>query len=267
MATSRPVFKAGFRGLSSKAGFMGGGFQFLDILFFGAIAVFLVFRLRSVLGKRIGTEQKDARRYADYRLNPDKTGDKPANDTKRDDDKVVALPDRTANGDRSTRPEDASAPADVSSVGPLEAGLARIKAVDPDFSKDGFLAGAKAAFEMIVSAYAAGDVGTLRPLLSNEVFERFKGAIDQRRKVGETLSTTLVGIKSAEIIEASLQDRIASVTVKFVSEQVNVTTDASGKAVDGDASQVTTVTDIWTFARNTRARDPNWSLVATRSPN
>jgi predicted lipid-binding transport protein (Tim44 family) len=99
------------------------------------------------------------------------------------------------------------------------------------------------------------------------VFERFKAAIDQRRKAGETLSTTLVGIKSAEIIEASLQDRTASTTVKFVSEQVNVTTDAAGKVVDGDASQVTTVTDIWTFARNTRMRDPNWSLVATRSPN
>jgi predicted lipid-binding transport protein (Tim44 family) len=262
MAAARPVFKAGYRGLPGKAGFMGGGFQFLDILFFGAIAVFLVFRLRSVLGKRMGHEQKDARRYADYRLNPDKAGDKPANDTKRDDDKIIALPDRTANGDRGAKPEAAA-----SAVGPVEAGLARIKAVDPDFSKDGFLAGAKAAFEMIVTAYAAGDVATLRPLLSNEVFERFKSAIDQRRKAGETLSTTLVGIKSAEIIEAGLQDRIASVTVKFVSEQVNVTTDAGGKVVDGDASQVTTVTDIWTFARNTRARDPNWSLVATRSPN
>jgi predicted lipid-binding transport protein (Tim44 family) len=246
--------------LPGKAVSMGGGFQFLDILFFGAIAVFLVFRLRSVLGKRMGHEQKDARRYADYRLNPDKAGEKPANDARRDEDKVVALPDRTANGDRGGKPEPAA-------VGPVETGLARIKTVDPGFTKDGFLAGAKAAFEMIVAAYAAGDVATLRPLLSNEVFERFKAAIDQRRKAGETLSTTLVGMKSAEIIEAALQDRTASLTAKFVSEQVNVTTDAAGKVVDGDASQVTTVTDIWTFARNTRARDPNWSLVATRSPN
>jgi predicted lipid-binding transport protein (Tim44 family) len=252
----------GDRGLPSKAGFMGGGFQFLDILFFAAIAVFLVFRLRGVLGKRIGTEQKNARDYADKRLNPEK----PANDTRRDDDKVVALPDR--NGDRNARPDPASEPAaPAAPAGSLEFGLAQIRTVDPGFSKEGFLEGAKAAFEMIVGAYAAGDVGTLRPLLSNEVFERFKGAIEQRRKAGETLSTTLVGIKSAEVIEASLQDRIASVTVKFVSEQVNVTTDASGKAVDGDAAQVTAVTDIWTFTRNTRTRDPNWSLVATRSPN
>jgi predicted lipid-binding transport protein (Tim44 family) len=243
---------------------MGGGFQFLDILFFAAIAVFLVFRLRSVLGKRIGTEQKDARRYADYRLNPDKAGDKPANDTKRDDGKVVALPDRTAGAKRDDAGE---AVTETAPAGPVETGIAQIRSVDPSFSKDSFLAGAKAAFEMIVAAYAAGDVGTLRPLLSNEVFERFKGAIDQRRKANETLSTTLVGIKSAEIVEASLQDRIANVTVTFVSEQVNVTTDAGGKVVDGDSSQVTTVTDIWSFARNTRQRDPNWSLVATRSPN
>ncbi|MGH6882071.1 Tim44/TimA family putative adaptor protein [Hypericibacter sp.] len=248
--------------MPSKAGFMGGGFQFLDILFFAAIAVFLVFRLRSVLGKRVGTEQKNARDYADKRLNPEK----PANDIRRDDDKVVALPDRS--GDRNAKPEAASEPATPPApAGTLEFGLAQIRAVDSSFSKDGFLEGGKAAFEMIVGAYAAGDVGTLRPLLSNEVFERFKGAIEQRRKAGETLSTTLVGIKSAEIIEAGLQDRIASVTVKFVSEQVNVTTDAGGKVVDGDAAQVTTVTDIWTFTRNTRARDPNWSLVATRSPN
>jgi predicted lipid-binding transport protein (Tim44 family) len=247
--------------LPNKAGFMGGGFQFLDILFFAAIAVFLVFRLRSVLGKRIGTEQKDARRYADYRLNPDKA-DKPANDAKRDDGKVVALPDRSA--ERGAKPDEAGEPLPA---GPVEAGLAQIRSIDPDFSKESFLAGARSAFEMIVAAYAAGDAGALRPLLSNEVFERFKGAIDQRRKANETLSTTLVGVKSAEIAEASLQDRIANVTVTFVTEQVNVTTDATGKVVDGDASQVTTVTDIWTFARNTRQRDPNWSLVATRSPN
>jgi predicted lipid-binding transport protein (Tim44 family) len=241
---------------------MGGGFQFLDILFFAAIAVFLVFRLRGVLGKRVGTEQKDARRYADYRLNPDKA-DKPAPDGKREDGKVVALPDRSA--ERGARRDEAGEPA--TPAGPVEAGLAQIRLVDPDFSPESFLGGAKSAFEMIVTAYAAGDVGTLRPLLSNEVFDRFKNAIDQRRKANETLSTTLVGVKSAEIAEASLQDRIANVTVTFVTEQVNVTTDANGKVVDGDASQVTTVTDIWTFARNTRQRDPNWSLVATRSPN
>lgn len=248
---------------------MSGGFQFLDILFFGAIAVFLVFRLRNVLGKRIGHEQKDARRYADYRLN----SGAPANEraangaTHEEDGKVVALPDRGTPPDLSAG---ATGPTDAGSAGagagPLEAGLARIKAADESFSKDSFLGGARAAFETIVSAYAAGDTATLRPLLSGEVFERFRGAIDQRRKAGETLETTLVGIKSAEILEADLQGRLAVATIKFVSEQVNVTRDSAGKVVEGDPSRVTTVTDIWSFARNTRSRDPNWSLVATRSP-
>ncbi|MDE0334882.1 MAG: Tim44/TimA family putative adaptor protein, partial [Defluviicoccus sp.] len=83
----------------------------------------------------------------------------------------------------------------------------------------------------------------------------------------ETLETTVVGIKSAEIVEAEMSGRNAFVTVTFVSEQVNVTRDADGEAIEGDPTQVTDVTDIWTFARNTRSRDPNWKLIETRSPN
>ena len=106
-----------------------------------------------------------------------------------------------------------------------------------------------------------------RPLLANDVYEDFAGAIKQREDATETLETTLIGITSAELLEAELRQRTAFVTVKFVSEQVNVTRDAEGRIVDGDPNHVTKVTDIWTFARNTRSRDPNWALVATRSPN
>ena len=120
---------------------------------------------------------------------------------------------------------------------------------------------------MIVNAFAASDTATLRPLLSDEVFENFDSAIKARAKAKHTLETTVVGLRSAEIIEAELQGRIALVTVKIVSEQVNVTRDADGTVVEGDPTAVAVVTDIWTFARNMRARDPNWTLVATRSPN
>jgi predicted lipid-binding transport protein (Tim44 family) len=150
---------------------------------------------------------------------------------------------------------------------PVAAGVARIRAADPNFDEGHFIAGARAAFEMIVGAYAAGDAGALRPLLSDEVFANFNRAIEERQKNGHTLSTTLVGIRSAEVIEADLQNRNAVVTVKIVSDQINVTRDGEGKVVEGDPAAVTTVTDIWTFSRNTRARDPNWALVATRSPN
>ena len=238
---------------------MGSGFQFLDILFFAAIAIFLVFKLRSVLGKRTGHEQESARRIADMFAKRERS----ANDVGRAADKVIPLPDRRGEADAAAG---ATPLKDAAAATPLDAGIARVRAVDRAFSADGFLGGARAAFEMIVAAYAAGDLATLKPLLNADVFERFRAAVEQRRKAGEKLETTLVGVKSAELVEAELADKLATVAVKFVSEQVNVTRDATGKVVDGDPSKVATVTDIWSFQRNLRSRDPNWALVATQSP-
>jgi predicted lipid-binding transport protein (Tim44 family) len=150
---------------------------------------------------------------------------------------------------------------------PLAAGITQIKLADRDFDPKGFVAGARSAFEMIIGAFAEGDIKTLRPLLANDVYDDFSGAIKAREEKKEVLETTLIGITSAERIEAEMQQKTAFVTVKFVSEQVNVTRDAENRIVDGDPNHVTKVTDIWTFARNTRSRDPNWALVATRSPN
>lgn len=236
---------------------MGQGLQFLDIIFFAMIAVFLVMRLRNVLGRRTGNEQRR-----------DPFATRRTEEVQKD--KVIPLPDRTRG--REEAPVDIGGdpfrtPPKPAAGAPQVPGLERIMGADRDFSPEHFLAGARAAFEMIVTAFAAGDTETLRPLLSDEVFENFNGAIKARAKAKETLETTLVGIGSAEIIEAELQGRTALVTVKFVSEQVNVTRDADGKVVEGDPAAVTTVTDIWTFSRNLRSRDPNWILVATRSPN
>jgi predicted lipid-binding transport protein (Tim44 family) len=230
---------------------MGDGVQFLDIIIFAAIAVALGLRLRSVLGRRTGNERRHDP------LNPNLPRD-PASAEDRGRDKVVQLPDRT----RGPAPSPAEAEAAAGAPG-----IGRIRAADPSFDPAGFLGGARAAFEMIVGAFAAGDAAALRPLLSDEVFENFNGAIKGRAKANETLHTTLVGIKSAEIIEATLDGKTALVTTKFVSEQINVTKDSEGRIIDGDPSTIATITDIWTFARNTRARDPNWTLVATRSPN
>lgn len=239
---------------------MGSGFQFLDILFFAAIAIFLVLKLRSVLGKRMGHEQEPTRRIGDMFAKRERS----ANDPGRAPlDKVIPLADRRGETEPAAGP---AVPRDTAAATPLDAGLARIRALDPGFAPDGFLAGARGAFEMIVGAYAAGDLATLKPLLNAEVFERFRTAVEQRRKADEKLETTLVGIKSAEIVEAELADKLATISVKFVSEQVNVTRDATGKVVDGDPAAVATVTDIWTFQRNLRSRDPNWALVATQSP-
>lgn len=230
---------------------MGDGFQFLDIIIIAAIAAFLVFRLRGVLGKRTGQQQRPG--YDPFRKDKKEEG---AQDKQ---DKVIPLPDRSPRG-----------PVEVDAAAKVEgelSGLTQIKLADQSFDSEGFVNGAKVAFEMVIAAFARGDTRTLRPLLSNDVYDDFAGAIKARDQAKQTLETTLVGFNEAEIIEAELQGKTAFVTVKFVTEQVNVTRDAQGKATEGDDSHVSTITDIWTFARNTRSRDPNWTLVATRSSN
>jgi len=225
---------------------MGDGF--LDIILFAMIAAFLVLRLRSVLGRRTGHE----------RPRPDPLT---ARTTKPSTDNVVELPDRSAETAGDAKFETAQ------SDDPLSAGLTQVRIADPSFNAQEFLTGARAAFEMVVESYASGDVKTLRSMLNDEVYENFSSAAKEREDAEEKLETTVIGTKKADIIEARVDGRMAFVTVKFVSEQVNVTRDKNGEVIDGDPNRVTEITDIWTFARNTRARDPNWTLVETRSSN
>jgi len=239
---------------------MGDGFQFLDIILFAAIAAFFVLRLRGVLGKRTGHEKRKADPFSSRE------------GTEDEDDKVIPLPDRNKN---ARAEEGASATEDTAekaaeaeaAATPLAAGLIQVKRADKSFDEDQFVDGARTAFEWVIDAFARGDAKTLRPLLSNDVYGDFSGAIVERENAGQILETTLVGITDAKIIEAELQGRTAFVTIKFVSEQVNVVRDGDGEVVDGDPNHVTKITDIWTFARNTRSRDPDWTLVATSSPN
>jgi predicted lipid-binding transport protein (Tim44 family) len=224
---------------------MGGGFGIFDIILFAMLAAFLVYRLRSVLGKRTGQEQ----RPSDQLPAQDGAGD-------AGNDNVISLPDRAA--------EDTDE--DIPSDSPLSAGITQIHIADPSFETGSFLSGAQSAFEMVINAYAAGDGKTLNMLLSPEVYENFAGAIRSRELANNTQESTLVGIDSAELLEAEMQDRIAVVTVKFATEQINATIDENDKVVDGDRNAVLKVTDIWTFARDSASNNPNWKLIATRSP-
>lgn len=230
---------------------MGGDFQFLDILILAAIAGFLLLRLRSVLGRRTGHERPPpedttSRRNADV----------------NSDGNVVELPDRGGRHDQAE-----AAVQEIDADDAVAAALAQIRAADGNFTAKDFLAGARSAFELIVHAFATGDTGTLRSLLTEEVFEEFSAEIRTRLEAQETLETTVIGVKSADVIEARLEGRQAFVTVKFVSEQVVVTRDAEGHVIVGDPNSVNQITDIWTFSRNTRSRDPNWNIAETRSSN
>jgi predicted lipid-binding transport protein (Tim44 family) len=241
---------------------MNGVIDIYTIIFL-ALAVVIFLRLRSVLGRRTGNERPPYDPFA--RRNP-------APPAARDGEKVITLPPRQ-NREGGPAPVTGEAPADadvrirpVASPGsPVAEQLKRLMAVDRTFDPPGFLEGAKVAYEMVVTAFAEGDRRQLRQLLSREVYDGFVGAIAEREGREEKIEFRFVGIEKAEITEAAIRGNSAQVTVRFNSELISATKDSTGKVVDGDETKVSDVTDIWTFAREVAARDPNWKLVATES--
>lgn len=230
---------------------MSESFAFIDIIFFAMVAAFIAFRLRSVLGRRTGSERR--------RTNPFLTGGQKKTEAQAGDN-VVKLPDRQSGTDVEEPLFAGIEDAD------LKQGLTAIRLADPHFDLDGFLEGGRAAFGMIIESFANGDKATLRPLLADAVYNSFAGAIDGREAAGEKLTTEIVTMRSAELAEAGMDGPQARLTVRFVTEQINATRDAEDNVVDGDASEIAEVVDLWTFARDTRTDDPNWQLVETRTP-
>ncbi|HUO92012.1 MAG TPA: Tim44/TimA family putative adaptor protein [Rhizomicrobium sp.] len=213
--------------------------QLLIIVAVAMIAGVILFRLYSVLGRRTGNERERLSRFD--RGTPQPT------------DSVVALPDRNRVRDAvATRPLDE-----------VEQALMDIKLADRTFETDHFVTGAKKAHELIVTAYARADRETLRPLLNDEVYEAFDHGMRDRETRGETVKFTLVGYKDVKISHASLKGRIAEITVNFMVQFISSTTKTDGTLVEGDPAAVRDVTDIWTFSRDLRGSDPNWTLVAT----
>ncbi|PWC52257.1 Tim44/TimA family putative adaptor protein [Azospirillum melinis] len=228
---------------------MGDGFVFIEIVIFAMIAAFLVYRLRSVLGRRTGEERQ--------RSNPFTSAPGAAKP-----DNVVPLPERSR-----ARPDVAPGADVVVSDEPLSlaASIDQIRAADPNFDEKHFLEGSKAAFAMIVDAFARGDTATLRPLLADDVYDSFAQVIRDRQAAGEQHEARIEQVREAEVVEAKLDaGRTARVTVRLVSDQVNVVRDRNGAIVDGDPKALVENTDVWTFARNLRSRDPNWALVEVR---
>jgi predicted lipid-binding transport protein (Tim44 family) len=224
---------------------MGDLPHYFDIILFAMVAAFLVLRLRSVLGRRTGQERRPDPLLRRAEAPGDNSGDK-----------VVALGTRN----QAAPPVITATPPDA-----VAAGLERIHDADPEFDPMQFLEGARAAFEMIVGAFAAGDKDRLRPLLSDDVYQPFAAAIDERAAAGETFETRIIGLKRLDIVDAGLDGSLARVTVKFVSDQVNVLRAHDGSVVDGDPDTAIEKTDFWSFTRDTRASNPNWVLVTTAS--
>ena len=145
---------------------------------------------------------------------------------------------------------------------PAEA-LDRIRAADEGFDEKTFLAGSSQAYELVVNAFAKGDTATLDTLLGTEAADTLNGAIHERQEKGESLTVSFIGIRKLDITEAKLEEDLAEITVRFVSELVTVTRMADNTVADGDPEKIVVVTDLWTFARRVPSRNPNWKVVAT----
>ena len=225
---------------------------------YAAVAVLIFVKLWSVLGQRTGRERPPHDGYS-------------ARDSVRPstNDNVVALPGRAA--EPPSKPVDsAPPPADrwsgIAEVGSaVAAGLDAIAREDQSFDAKHFIAGARAAYEMIVTAYAEGDRRTLKGLLSRDVCDGFEAAIRDREGKGETVESRFVSIDKSDITDAELRGRTSQITIRFVSQLVSVTRDRNRNVIDGNPDKVTDVTDVWTFARDLSSRDPNWKLVATEA--
>ncbi|SIQ84337.1 Predicted lipid-binding transport protein, Tim44 family [Rhizobium sp. RU20A] len=228
-----------------------GSFDFVT-LFFLVAAVVIFFQLRSVLGRRTGHEKPPF----------DPMSSRDAAEAV-DSGKVVQLPRREEMMEPGERYAAVDAYAPVGSD--LNGQLRKLQDADPSFNPKEFVAGARMAYEMIVMAFADGDRKTLKGLLSKEVFDGFSAAIGEREAKGEVVKSSFVGIDKADIVQADLRGTEATVTLRIASQLISVTHDRDGNVVDGDPEAVGEVNDLWTFARDTRSRDPNWKLIATES--
>lgn len=215
----------------------------IDILIFAVIAALVFFRLFHVLGRRTGNERPPPAPIPQ--------------DSASEQDNVIAMP-RT-----DQEHEDSLAGID----GPLKAGLTQIRLADGSFDLEQFLAGARAAFEMILDAFHKGELERVRPFLDSDVYRSFAAAVSEREAAEHRRIIELVSINRCEAIEAEMQGRLARITVRFESDQTDILKDSEERIVAGDPSMPVEVTDIWIFGRDTKSRDPNWQLVATRSPN
>lgn len=206
------------------------------LLFFIGVAGFVLFRLFSVLGTRTGHE---ARHEIDPGLQ------------------------RRANDDRAAEPDLGEDADEQEPVRPVSTNARVLRDADPEFDESQYLDGARMAYEMIVEAFAGGDLKSIRPFLGDSVYDAFKSAVSGRDEAGHAADVKFVGIEHAAIVDASADDEWITAVTEFTSNQVRVTRDKDGETVDGDPNRIELVRDRWTFARKRSSRDPNWMLIAT----
>lgn len=217
----------------------------MEIVLLAMVAGFILLRLRSELGKKTGNEPLPPAAGNMRPHHRDEQGDTSHDvvDMEAGDDTVIDLEENPA----------------------LRKAFQDIRNADRSFDVGTFVAGAKAAYGMILEAFWKGDKESLRDFLDDGVYEQFSTAVDQREENGLTLHNRLLDVTEVDIIGAQLIGRTAELTVHFRAEIIAVTKDKDGHLVEGDLSDAVEVNDKWTFARDTKSREPSWTLVATRA--
>lgn len=223
--------------------------QFLDIIFLLILALFLIFRLRSVLGTR--PESKNI------------------NEKNTPDLNVVDISDyRTVRADIENVKDFIDDTVSQEHMGTIDEGTAevleKIKKIDTTFSLKSFTAKASKAFEYIALAFAKGDKDSLKPLLTTELYDKFSSVIDKRNECGETVEFSLIGFDNVTVVKAELYGSIAELTVEFITEQTNLIKDADGNIVSGNPTYIESVMDIWTLRKDLKNKTPVWVLTATK---
>ena len=224
-------------------------------IFFIVVAGVVLYQLYSVLGRRTGHERPPFDPYA----RPSDNG------AAREQGNVVTLPSRRVPADEPAADRFAAIDKLAEPGTATNTELRRIKDADASFDIDEFVNGARTAYEMVVTAFADGDRKLLKNLLSADVYQGFETSIAERESRGERMQSSFVGIDDIKVVSAELKGREAFVTLRIVSQLISATLKPNGEVVDGDPETVAEVRDIWTFARDTRSRDPNWKLVETES--
>ena len=210
----------------------------IQLLVLAAVAVFLILRLRGVLGTRDGFEPTQTDQPVQQRLD------------------VIEDDPNTGDSDLTDH---------VDPDSPAHAALVEMKRVEPSFSLTDFLGGARQAYEMILVGFEKGDLDEVRPFLAPEVAAAFDGAIEARRNAGLTTEVQFLGTRETALSAAEFDPatRNAEISVRFVGEMIVATRDQSGEVVEGDPRTARKQRDTWTFEREMGAADPNWRLVAT----
>jgi len=211
----------------------------IQLLVLAGIAIFLILRLKSVLGTREGFEKPPA---------PAKVPDQRSGRF----EVIEGGPDR----DITDHVPEGSGAAKA---------LAEMKQAEPSFSVSEFLGGARGAYEMILTAFEKGDLQSVRPFLSEDVYEAFNEVVEARAARGLNVTSEFLGIREVAISDAEFDraTREGEVSIRFASELITATRDASGEVVEGNPKEVRRQRDLWTFARKMGSNDPNWQLVAT----